>query len=100
MPKPALPYDAVASLLCRFATDQLSESDLLLLKGWVKKSAYNQSLLDDLSEDIFLRQLIIKSYQDGDGRFWDIMIPYRAAMHPFMPPRLGNFWQRVFKLKT
>ncbi len=94
-----LSYEKIAELLYRFILEQITEPERRLLQKWARKSVYNMGLINDLQTDPFLRDRLITSYFNDPSQFWKIVVSHRAALHSFMPERLGNFWQRLIRFK-
>lgn len=94
MPPADLQKDTVEQLLLRCLREPEWES--AELEQWASRSIYNRSVLEDVKYDEHLRAALRISCCDDDSSFWTTVITHRAAMHPYMPPRLGNFWNRMF----
>jgi hypothetical protein len=78
--------------------EPLNSTNAEVLDKWVAKSPYNKSLLNDISNDEYLKRKLLKVFDDDRTQFWNIVINYRTAMHSDIK-RKRNFWQRIFGLK-
>ena len=52
----------------------------VLLKKWLRSSAYYRTLLDDIQHDPVLKNKLLESYVNDKDEFWKIVVTYRAAL--------------------
>jgi hypothetical protein len=89
--------DDIIDVLNKHCSGQnLNDEERKSLDRWVSRSAYNRFLLEDISTDGKLKS-IISSHSGNRSLFWKVVITYRTALHPGMPRRKGNFWQRMLR---
>ena len=92
-------YDErIAGVIYKKITGNLFEAaDQKVLKKWMRSSYYYRTLVEDIENDQQLKNKLLQAYIEDKDEFWKIIITYRAALHNGMPPRRGNFWQRLFR---
>jgi hypothetical protein len=95
MPGPV--HEKISSVIYKtIIGEPLEPREKKFLKKWLKSSRYYRSLLDDVHTDPQLKNNLLHAYRHNRTEFWNIILSYRTAMHDGMPPREGNFWQRLF----
>lgn len=98
MPRKEIALEAVEHMLMRcLLNPAMTEKECAALESWASLSIYNRSVLDDIRNDEHLRSALRKACGTDQSKFWSTVITHRAALHPFMPPRRGNFWQRMLR---
>jgi hypothetical protein len=97
MLRPPISEKIGAIIYKKMTGKELERSEEKLLKKWLRKSKYYRSLLEDINTDQQLKNKLMQSYLEDRDEFWDVVITYRTALHDGMPPRKGNFWERLFR---
>lgn len=93
--------EEVVDVIYKYAMGEaLAVREQEILNKWLSVSSYNRSVLDDIHSDYKLRERLLGAYSSDRSQFWYVIISYRLAMNPDMPPRAGNFWQRAVKTIT
>jgi len=89
--------EKIASIIYKSLTGSVLEpTEKKSLKKWMRSSKFYRSLIEDVHTDLQLKHSLLQSYPNNKNEFWKIALTYRAALHDGMPPRPGNFWQRLF----